>query len=470
MNRNTSNGIIIFNEKYSNYDKLSEITEAGELYDGDGNPIVNYQSFSYSSNPTYTCDPGSAMDISFVNTNSDQEIFLSSILNIPPGSLKMYNPLFLLDAIKLFRSDTLQKNLNYLQENSFNPDEKIFDSLNAIAKYYSNMKHGREYNQKESEQFAKGTKESNDEYDTLWWKTIEVYWDMLMNNEDVAAGRRDTIINDWLERLVLPKDYGKEENDLRFEAAQNWIRDDFKKNQKVADRKPKDDMSQLPRPIRKLFNNPKTSYIYFQNGVFGVGQHANLSKSERQILIEVFRNPENLMIYFRNLLLTDMPIFNLVPSLYFDDLFWNSRADFSEDELKQPITFFLPKARIPFLNPVDADKLKGSLYDYGIFGLKEQTGLTVAPNGIFSKVGIHNPILGGNINDFMSFYHDKNPAMIGNFEEINRIYGSNSILNSTENSFRFYFGGKFASENDQLIKSHLEVVEEYLELRTSRVS
>ena len=466
----SKNGIIIFDGKQIYFDKLADISDDGELYDEDDNPIINYQSFHCKSTPVYTCNPGDALDIAFVNSTSGQEIFLSSILNVVPFSLRRNNPLFLLDAVKFFRSDSLQKNLIYLQGNSFNPDEKIFDSLNAIAKYYGNMKHGREYDQKESEQFAKEAIENHPEGDVLWWKTIELHFDMLMDNESVASGRRDTMINEWLIRMVLHEDYGKEENDIRFEAAQNWFWDDFKKNHKSFWQIQEDKISELPRPFRKIMNNPKTSYIFAYDGNIGAGQHANFTKRERQILIEVFRNPENYITYFRNLILTDMTNFNIVPANYIDDLFWNTAADFSEDELHQPISFVLPRARIPLFKVVDAQKVKDVLFDEGMIGLKQLLTLTIAPKGIFSQAGIHNPKLDRNIDAFLSFYHDKYPAMIEKFEEIYRIYGSKPIIDLSENSFRFYFGNKFASENAQFIKSHLEILEEYREQILTQVS
>ncbi len=463
--------IIIDGKEYS-CSTLSQQEFKGVLFDMNDNPIKNYVSAKTTGESTFDCNANLGLEIAFVKKDTDKGVVLSELLNVIPNSLSMFSAAFLLDAVNFFLSDSLQKNYEFLEKNNFSPDEKIDSSLKAIAKYYYKSKNNRDPEKKECERFAGETLDNKEHYGKLWWKTWEVQLDLLMDKGNIANGQRDIIINEWLAKLVLPMDYGKEENDIRFEAADNWFWDDFKKNQKSFRQIQEDRIAELPRPIRKIMNNSKTSYIFAYNGDIGVGQHANFTKTERQIVTEVFRNPENFIAYFRNLILTNMTNFNIVPVNYIDDLFWNTAAEFSDKELHQPITFILPKARIPIFKMVDVDvqKLKDVLFEEGFIGLKQMLTLTIAPKGIFSQAGIHNPKLDGNIDDFLSFYYDKYPAMINKFEEIHRIYGSNPILDLSENSFRFYFGNKFASENAQFIKSHLEILEEYREQILTRVS
>ena len=73
--------------------------------------------------------------------------------------------------------------------------------------------------------------------------------------------------------------------------------------------------------------------------------------------------PENLMTYFRNLILTDMPTFNIIPANHIDDLFWNTAIGLSDDLLHKPVAFHLPQIRNLLFKQIDEKTLKDVLYD-----------------------------------------------------------------------------------------------------------
>jgi SEC-C motif-containing protein len=455
--------------------KMSQQPESNNvdsiILDSNNKVISNYSSVKCNEKFELNCSPNSPHDIAFINSRQNDRMFLSSYFNLSPGCFFTFDNNLVIQAIDYLLKGDLNEITSCKGENNLNPDELMIFTLSEIIQEYYTMKFKKVVSKDEGEKFAELILKENQNPDMLLRKTNEVHLALLIDIENVLERKRDNLIDEWLKLLFIPKDYGEEENKIRMEAARNafWQgfepeeqKFDLKKIESEFDSHVKTNYKRLKGTgIEQKYKKPATSYFIFKDGAFIVSEHKSFSKIERDILREIFRNPEHFAVYFRNMILSDTKMFNITPAYFIDDTFWSSSVGIPEKLLIKPITFDLSITRKGLFSMFDEKILQNIIIDDGLKGFLDYTGLTCTPYGIFSRSPIPNPKFEDTCNQILKYIADyeKNNGI-----DLSPIYQYNMffpVLFQNERTFRFVFGEKFISQHSDLIKIHLQIMDEF---------
>ncbi|KAA3618528.1 MAG: hypothetical protein D8M58_21330 [Calditrichaeota bacterium] len=119
----------------------------------------------------------------------------------------------------------IQKILSEYDYDSVSPELQVIVALENSSNNYSILKFGKMFTPEESEIFIYDTisdiKEAG-KYEILIEKTKEMQEAFRSKYEEITTHQLDDFVNEWLEWLILPKHYSKEEDRMRFEAVRNW--------------------------------------------------------------------------------------------------------------------------------------------------------------------------------------------------------------------------------------------------------
>ncbi|KAA3618263.1 MAG: hypothetical protein D8M58_21765 [Calditrichaeota bacterium] len=362
------------------------------LTDTNNKTIENYDWIEYNS----------VKKIENVSVNKPIEIELKTLDgNVQPLSpelnLELKNPEQYLD-------DLLKEAYKFFKEEIFSsvgfcisPLDQIKIALEYSAYNYSILKYGKVFTKTESDAFIDDTLteiKKAGKYETLIEKTKEMQEAFRAKYEEITSHQLDDFVNDWLELLILPKHYSKEEDKLRFEAVRNWYWSFYLMETGIYDAV---DLDKEINHQKDTESDPGITYTSFKKEHPIIGMHLQFSEIEKRLLSEMARNPEFVSTYFYQMINGTEELFKIVPKNWIDDFLWASSNGFTASQLSTPIIFRFGPSRSMFYQTFGKSTLQNLFKKEGFWGFSKQFNIKLNPKGIFSNFLNPNPVFKDNI-------------------------------------------------------------------------